>query len=143
MLWSESQSQSRCGFSSSGAPTIHPTPPMKSSPLLMIAGAVALLLIPPFASDLYANFSTPQSPLSLEISPEDYPLGRDCVITLDPQHTSTPVFAGGANINTGFAAPDVIRGIIIREQAHWLIVKCGRYENWVPKSKILMISVWD
>ncbi|MEP4170132.1 MAG: hypothetical protein ABJO26_00460 [Luteolibacter sp.] len=109
----------------------------------MIAGAIALLLIPPFASDLLANLSTPQPPVLSTSQGDEYPFARDCVITLDPQYSSKPVYAGDANIASGFVAPDTVRGIIIREQEHWLIVKCGRYENWIPKSKILMISVWD
>lgn len=132
---------SPCTTALTTSPPTNPQTPMKRSPLPIIAGAIALLLIPPFATDLFANRTTLQ-PQSLSDSKQssEYPLGRDCIITLDSEF-SKPVFAGRANIDSGFAAPDTVKGTIIEEKDFWLILKCGRNENWIPKSKILMISV--
>ena len=49
--------------------------------------------------------------------------------------------AGQANKVSGFVAPDTAEGILIQLDSDWLVLRDGSEENWIPKSKVLMIRV--
>ena len=71
------------------------------------------------------------------------PVGRDVTVTLDPIANSKPVFAGDANVITGFNAPDVVKGIIVQMDDRWLVLQDGSAHDWVPLEKVLMIHASD
>lgn len=71
----------------------------------------------------------------------EYPLNRDCVVTVDPRAASKPVYAGEANKVTGFVAPDTAEGVLIHMDSDWLVPRDGNAENWIPQPKVLMIRV--
>lgn len=73
----------------------------------------------------------------------DHPFQRRCVVTIDPLASSKVEIAGKSNIVTGFSAPDTVEGILIRLDAEWLVLRDGCEENWIPRSKLLMIHVCD
>ncbi len=118
-----------------------PTEPMKRFPLFVLAGVISLAAIPPFASSLLANMQPPGNPPEWRDPGTNHPLGRDCVVTVDPQDKRTPVYAGIQNIVTGFDAPDTVRGTLIRVDDDWLVLRDGKSENWIPRNKVLLIHV--
>ncbi len=112
---------------------------MKSFPLPLIAGAAALCLVPPFASDVLASLRPQDAPAGWTTPENEYLLGRDVVVTVDPLDSRSDVYAGDANIITGFVAPDTVRGTLIRMNPQWLVLEDGRNENWIPRHKVLLI----
>ena len=116
---------------------------MKRLPLFITAGVLALAAASPFAPNVLANINPEVANQNFSIPQSEYPLGQNVVITVDPQHSSKPVYAGDANIITGFDAPDAVRGILVEEKEHWLILREGKMEKWVPKSKILLMTFCD
>lgn len=115
---------------------------MKRLPLFITAGVLAIAASAPFAQNVFAD-TTEISPEKTASPPSEYPIGERVVITVDPQYSSDRVNAGDANIITGFDAPDAIRGILVEEKEHWLVLREGKIEKWVPKSKILLLSFFD
>lgn len=114
---------------------------MKRQSVLLFGGSAllaALLLWNP-------AFSSGTSATGIALDPREsrieYPLNRDCVITVDSRAESKPVIAGDANIVTGFDAPDTAEGILIHMDSDWLVLRDGSEENWIPKAKVLMIRV--
>ncbi len=119
---------------------------MKRLPLFLTAGVLAIAAAAPFAQNVFASTSelSPEETSRIYASrPSEYPLGERVVITVDPEYTSKPVFAGSANIITGFDAPDAVQGILVEEKQHWLVLREGKIEKWIPKSKILLMSFYD
>ncbi len=116
---------------------------MKRLPLFITAGVIALAATAPFASNVFANLSQQPAAQGYSMRQSEYPIGRDVVITVDPQHSSKPVYAGDANVITGFNAPDAVKGTLVEEKEHWLILREGIYEKWIPKSKVLLMTLWD
>lgn len=114
---------------------------MKTSPQLLLAGVISLSLIAPFTSSLLANIQSTATSLEKNTPKMDYPLGRDCVVTVDPLADSTKRYAGDANVITGFAAPDTVNGKLIRIDEHWLILQNGHTENWIPRQKVILLHV--
>ncbi len=96
---------------------------MKRLPLFITAGVLALAAASPFAPNVLANINPEVANQNFSIPQSEYPLGQNVVITVDPQHSSKPVYAGDANIITGFDAPDAVRGILVEEKEHWLILR--------------------
>ncbi len=109
---------------------------------LLLAGATAVLATLPFWAPAV---STGTNAADLSPGPPelrvDYPLNRSCVVTVDPRAASKPEIAGQANKVSGFVAPDTAEGILIHLDSDWLVLRDGSEENWIPKSKILMIRV--
>lgn len=112
---------------------------MKPFPLFVIAIALGGALVPPFTDSLRAN--APQTPHQRTVPEKDYPLGVDCVVTVDPLDASTKVYAGDANVVTGFSAPDTVEGVLIHIDENWLILRKGKAVNWVPRKKVLLLHV--
>lgn len=71
----------------------------------------------------------------------DYPLGLRCVVTVDPLAASKPVVAGTANKVTGFVAPDVAEGVLIRIDDEWVVLHDGYHDDWIPRNKIILMHV--
>lgn len=119
---------------------------MKRLPLFISAGVLALAAAAPFAQNVLASTSdiSPEEASRIYASrPSEYPLGERVVITVDPEYDSDRVYAGDANIITGFDAPNAVQGILVEEKEHWLVLREGKTEKWVPKSKILLMSFFD
>ncbi len=116
---------------------------MKRLPLFFIAGALALAAAAPFTSNVFASIPADSASRVNSAPPSAYPLGERVVITVDSESGSTPVYAGDANVITGFNAPDAISGILVEENGAWLILREGKIEKWVPKNKILLMSFCD
>jgi len=80
----------------------------------------------------------PGSPPTTTLS---YPYGMgECIVTLDPQayrHTSAP--APGEP--SGFQSDGTLRGELIYLSDEWCVLKDGTFENWIPRTKLLMIRV--
>jgi hypothetical protein len=66
-------------------------------------------------------------------------LNMRCIVTLDPQSWPSQPIAGTANIDTGFIAPNVVRGVLVRIDSDWVVLSDGCDENWMPRQKVLMI----
>jgi len=115
---------------------------MKRLPLFITAGMVAIAAAAPFAQNVFAD-TTEISPEKAASPPSEYPIGERVVITVDPQCSSDRVKAGDVNIITGFDARDAVQGILVEEKEHWLVLREGKTEKWVPKSKILLMSFFD
>lgn len=114
---------------------------MKQKSLLLFGGSATLAVLlfwTPAVSKGINNTDFPPGPP--EARP-DYPLSRDCVVTVDPRASSKPVIAGEANKVSGFVAPDTAEGILIHMDSDWLVLRDGSEENWIPQSKVLMIRV--
>lgn len=115
---------------------------MKQKSLLLFGGSAtlaALFFWTPAVSKGINNTDFPPGPR--EEARLDYPLNRDCVVTVDPRASSKPVIAGEANKVSGFVAPDTAEGILIHMDSDWLVLRDGSEENWIPQSKVLMIRV--
>jgi hypothetical protein len=112
---------------------------MKRQSLLLFGGSTmvaTLLFWTPAVSKGINNHEAPAGPQESRI---EYPLNRDCVVTVDPRASSKPVIAGEANKVSGFVAPDTAEGILIHMDSEWLVLRDGSEENWIPRAKILMI----
>jgi hypothetical protein len=111
---------------------------MKSQSAFIIVGAVSLMLGASWFSEVLAQ---PRN--ETQITPDkksDYPIGRRCVVTLDPQHPK-PVVVGEANVVTGFTAPDTVTGILAVWNDDWVAVRDGTNENWMRAEKVIMIHI--
>jgi hypothetical protein len=72
----------------------------------------------------------------------DLPLGRKCIVSVDP-HASRAGLPATENQASGFAADGTAQGQLIRLSEDWCVLKDGNAENWIPTDKILMIRVTD
>ena len=127
-----------------GSPARPPThKPMKRQPVIFLGAAILLLMGSPWISAVLADIRAPANTLGPASAPAGCPLNRNCVVTVDPLSSSKPVIAGDANIVTGFVAPDTVEGTLIRFDDEWLVLRAGRNENWIPKSKVIMIHFCD
>ena len=115
---------------------------MKTKPLIALCVVLALIVcsnsIPSVLASNRLSVVSPQSPSEVQLA---YPISRRCVVTVDPFSSSTPVVAGSANIVTGFVAPNTIEGSVVAMDDEWLVIRSGRHENWIPRSKVLMIHL--
>jgi len=114
---------------------------MKRFPLFLLAGVISMTVIAPFAPNLLASIQPASTSPEWNDPAKNYPIGRDCVVTVDPLAGSTAQYAGDANVITGFAAPDTVRGVLIRIDEHWLVLRDGRSENWIPRHKVILLHV--
>jgi hypothetical protein len=114
---------------------------MKRTPLILIGVAALLLITAAWTPDLLAAVrSTDAAPAASDARVE-YPLNRDCVVTVDPRAFSQAETAGQANKTTGFVAPDTVAGTLVRLDSEWLVLRDGRHDNWIPMDKVLMVHV--
>jgi len=116
--------------------------PMKKILAPLLACALTLASIP-LITQLFAERSAAETVVPASVSEAEFPIGRKCIVTLDPRAQSTPVFAGDSKILTGLSAPDVMEGKMLADRGQWIVIKTVSRENWVPKSKILLISFTD
>ena len=100
-----------------------------------------LLAVFPCISSVLADARSASIPSSA--TPLGYPLKHECVVTVDSLAVVKPAVAGGANIVTGFVAPDTVRGTLVRIDAEWLVLQDGCNENWIPRAKVMMIHFCD
>jgi hypothetical protein len=108
---------------------------MKSK-LFLIVGCVAVLVAAPLWS------SSGHAPAGADPVVDEAPLGRSCVVTLDSRDGPKPVHPGEANALSGFIAPDTARGVLLRLDAGWVVLRDGTDENWIPREKVLMIRAF-
>ncbi len=109
---------------------------MKSTTLI-IASAVTL---GGFAlMGLQGQTPTPPNPASVQV---DLPLGRKCIVSVDPQ-ASRAGLPATENESSGFEADGTAHGQLIRLSGDWCVLKDGTSENWIPTAKILMIRASD
>ncbi|MCW1924751.1 hypothetical protein OKA05_19455 [Luteolibacter arcticus] len=104
---------------------------------LLIASAVA------FGGFALMNLQgqTPAVPNSAPAK-VDLPLGRKCIVSVDPQ-ASRESRPAGENAVSGFEADGTAKGQLIRLSDDWCVLKEGNSENWIPTDKILMIHTSD
>ncbi|MGJ8635197.1 MAG: hypothetical protein ACSHX7_14875 [Luteolibacter sp.] len=114
---------------------------MKRLPLIVLAAVSCIILIGTLTSDLFANVQTQGPVPGYTTVSSEYPLGRDCVVTVDPEGASKQVYAGDANVITGFIAPDTVRGILVSIDNQWMVLKEGKNENWIPRHKVILLRV--
>lgn len=114
---------------------------MKPFPLILTACVFATVLITPIASSAFATLQSQAKTPELRLPRIEYPLGQNCVITVDPLAASKPVYAGQTKINSGFIAPDTVRGVLIRVDESWMVLQEGINENWIPRNKVLLLRV--
>jgi hypothetical protein len=72
----------------------------------------------------------------------DLPLGRKCVVSVDPQASRSGLPAT-ENQASGFEADGTAKGQLIRLSDDWCVLKDGNAENWIPTDKILLIRASD
>ncbi len=109
--------------------------------MILLAGAIPLLIYATWNPDVLASVQAhPKLPLP-GAHAVDYPLGLRCVVTVDPLAASKPVVAGTANKVTGFVAPDIAEGVLIRIDDEWLVLRDGYHDNWIPRHKIILMHV--
>ncbi len=110
--------------------------------MYVAGGAAMLFMLPLWTDGVRAGGIAPPVPQSAPLLAEvDYPLNRDCTVTVDSRSEPKLQFAGQGKKITGFAAPDTAEGILIRLDNDWLVLRDGSEENWIPKEKVLMIRV--
>lgn len=114
---------------------------MKKQSLLLAGGTAVLATLPFWAPAVSTGTNATGFPPDLQELRVEYPLNRSCVVTVDPRAASKPEIAGQANKVSGFVAPDTAEGILIHFDSDWLVLRDGSEENWIPKSKVLMIRV--
>ncbi len=114
---------------------------MKRFPLILTTGILASILITPFASSAFASLQSQVKAPELRIPKIEYPIGQNCVVTVDPLAATKPAYPGQARINSGFVTQDTVRGVLIRVDESWMILQEGTNENWIPRNKILMVRV--
>jgi hypothetical protein len=114
---------------------------MKRQSLLLAGGSAILATLPFWAPAVSTGTNAAEFPPGPQELRVEYPLNRSCVVTVDPRATSKPEIAGQANKVSGFVAPDTAEGILIHLDSDWLVLRDGSEENWIPKSKVLMIRV--
>jgi hypothetical protein len=134
------------GVSHDPAGTVGYSPPkinqsMKTSPLILTACVFGAVLIAPFASSAFASLHAQARTPDLRLPKTEYPIGENCVITVDPSASSLPSYPGQTRINTGFVAPGSVRGVLTKVDDQWLILKEGINENWIPRDKVLLLRV--
>lgn len=109
--------------------------------MILLACAIPLFIYATWNPDLLAGARDhPQAPIP-ETPAVDYPLGLRCVVTVDPLAASKPVVAGTSNKVTGFVAPDVAEGVLIRIDDEWLVLREGYHDDWIPRNKIILMHV--
>lgn len=116
--------------------------PMKKIIAASLACVLALVAIP-LVIQVFSSSLVAQTETTDKMSKSEFPMGRDCVLCLDPRAASDPVYAANANVLTGLSGPDVMEGKIIADRGQWLVIKTLSRENWVPKDKILFLSFDD
>lgn len=127
------------GGSSGNNPPIEKA--MNRQPMYVAGSAALLLMLPLWTDGVRAGGITPLPRSVPGMAEVEYPLNRDCTVTVDSRSAPKPRFAGQAKKITGFVAPDTAEGILIRLDDDWLVLRDGSEENWIPKEKVLMIRV--
>lgn len=69
------------------------------------------------------------------------PLGRRCVVTLDPNEPGKVRVTQSHGADKYQLTDNKVEGDLIQIDADWLILKDGNYENWVPRDKVLFMRV--
>ena len=113
---------------------------MKRNSTILLTCTIPLVIYTLWNPEVLAGMR-PQTPPVPGARAIDYPLGQRCVVTVDPLAASKPPIAGTANKVTGFVATDTAEGTLIRIDSEWLVLRDGSNENWIPRSKIIMIHV--
>lgn len=110
--------------------------------MILLGGTILLIMSSAWIPGVLAGARSPVT-LTSNAPPLEYPLNRDCVVTVDPLSSPKPVIAGKANKVTGFVAPDTVEGALIRLDADWLVLRDGCNENWIPRNKVILIHFCD
>lgn len=66
------------------------------------------------------------------------PIGRRCVITLDPRDPGKRR-EGAANADSYLVLDNKVEGDLVSVNPEWIVLKDGNYENWVPRDKVLYL----
>lgn len=115
---------------------------MKPRPVILLGGAGALVALAVWLSYVSQLAAVPVARLAPPAGRLEPPLNRRCTVTVDPL-LPRPVIAGEANITTGFSAPDVAVGILVRMDEDWVVLRDGCAENWIPSRKVIMVHYCD
>jgi hypothetical protein len=108
---------------------------------MILTGILVSILITPFASSAFANLKPQLKAPELRVPKTDYPIGENCVVTVDSLAGPRPFSSIQANANPGFVSTDVVKGVLTRVDDSWMVLKEGTYENWIPRNKILLLRV--
>jgi hypothetical protein len=112
---------------------------MKRQSLIILVCAIALIICSTWISVVRAAVRNPAGTLASGTSLVDIPLNTICTVTVDSRSTEKPVLAGTGYKTTGFVAPDVAEGVLIRLDSEWVVLRDGSYESWIPTHKVIMI----
>jgi len=114
---------------------------MKRIPLLVLGAVALFVLIAVWTPGVLVAARATEPSLRSLPEPLDYPLNRSCIVTVDPYSLSKTEIVGPANKSTGFVAPDTAEGMLVRLDHEWVVLRDGKHDNWIPKTKVLMIHV--
>ncbi len=114
---------------------------MKQPTMLLLACAIPLFIYATWKPDVQAGARANPPTLIPGAPAVDYPLGLRCVVTVDPLAASKPAVAGTYNKVTGFVAPDIAEGVLIRIDDEWLVLRDGYHDNWIPRNKVILMHV--
>jgi hypothetical protein len=103
---------------------------MKLPRFLLPCAVLPLLLVVPCGSA--AEPETAAVPL---------PLGKKCVVSIIAVSATKPVVSGTANVVTGFAAPSIVQGVLIRMDSQWVVLREASEDHWIPLNKVIMVNV--
>jgi hypothetical protein len=113
----------------------------ETTPPIIITGILVSILITPFASNAFANLKPQVKAPELRMPKIEYPIGENCVVTVDSFAGSRPVSSVQANANPGFVGTDIVKGVLTRVDDSWMVLKEGTYENWIPRNKVLLLRI--
>lgn len=105
---------------------------------LMMGSAALLAILASWAPPASAQAPAPGGkPAEVATSP----LGRLCVVTLDPRIDRGAKAAGESFKKAGVTADSTVEGTLVTWDQEWIMLRDGTYENWIPRDKVLMIRV--
>jgi|GEM_PF-2547940 len=69
------------------------------------------------------------------------PVNRSCIVTLDARSSGRASLAEELQEQAGFVHENAAKGVVVRSDAEWVVLKDGNRENWIPRDKILMVRI--
>lgn len=105
---------------------------------LSLAGIAALIAV-------VLSVGTPQAvaqAAEVKAAPVvDSPLGRPCVVTLDPLAASETLAPQAMRDKAGFISANITEGTLVSLGPEWVVLRQGTYDHWIPRGKVLMMRV--
>lgn len=102
----------------------------------MIGSAALLAMLASWAPPAAA-----QAPAGKAAEAVASPLGRICVVTLDPRTDRSARVASESFKKAGVSADGTVEGTLVTWDEDWIMLRDGTYENWIPRDRVLMIRI--